>query len=98
MKRYISILLLAAFCFLLSGCSSNQPAETEPTEEISESVEVERPEEMPEMCQIGKMEFALPTNCTYTEKRKWRAAKPFTCMWGIIRWLYLPTHFRMIFP
>ena len=24
-----------------------------------------RPEEMPEMCQIGKMEFALPTNCTY---------------------------------
>ena len=53
MKRYISILLLAAFCFLLSGCSSNR------------SVEVERPEEMPEMCQIGKMEFALPTNCTY---------------------------------
>ena len=43
MKRYISILLLAAFCFLLSGCSSNQPAETEQTEEISESVEVERP-------------------------------------------------------
>ena len=53
MKRYISILLLAAFCFLLSGCSSNR------------SVEVERPEEMPDMCQIGKMEFALPTNCTY---------------------------------
>ena len=45
MKRYISILLLAAFCFLLSGCSSNPPAETEQTE--------------------GKMEFALPTNCTY---------------------------------
>ena len=73
MKRYISILLLAAFCFLLSGCSSNR------------SVEVERPEEMPEMCQIGKMEFALPTNCTIMEKRKWRAAKPFTCIWGIIR-------------
>lgn len=53
MKRYISMLLLTAFCFLLSGCSSNPPAE------------VERPEEMPEMCQIGNMEFALPTNCTY---------------------------------
>ena len=65
MKRYISILLLAAFCFLLSGCSSNPPAETEQTEGISETVEVERPEEMPDMCQIGKMEFALPTNCTY---------------------------------
>ena len=77
MKRYISILLLAAFCFLLSGCSSNPPAETEQTEGISETVEteqtegisetveVERPEEMQDMCQIGKMEFALPTNCTY---------------------------------
>ena len=65
MKRYISILLLAAFCFLLSGCSSNQQTETEQTEGISETVEVERPEEMPEMCQIGKMEFALPTKCTY---------------------------------
>lgn len=65
MKRYISILLLAAFCFLLSGCSSNQQTETEQTEGISETVEVERPEEMPDMCQIGKMEFALPTNCTY---------------------------------
>ena len=43
MKRYISMLLLTAFCFLLSGCSSNPPAE------------VERPEEMPEMCQIGNM-------------------------------------------
>ena len=62
MKRYISILLLAAFCFLLSGCCCNPPAETEPTEEISESVEVERPEDMPEMCQIGKQEFDLPTN------------------------------------
>ena len=55
MKRYISILLLAAFCFLLSGCSSNQQTETEQKEGLSETVEVERPEEIPEMCQIGKM-------------------------------------------
>lgn len=34
MKRYISILLLAAFCFLLSGCSSNPSTETEQTEGI----------------------------------------------------------------
>ena len=60
MKRHKRMLWLVAVCFLLPGCSSAQ-TETGQTE-------VERPEEMPELCRIGEMEFVLPTNCTYYEE------------------------------